>query len=66
VRIRSGLCQTEFARAFHINVGRLRDLEQGRARADSALLAYPAVIDDAPDTVRRALRSASEIELLLG
>ena len=58
VRVRSGLSQTEFARAFHINVGRLRDLEQGRTRADSALLAYLAVIDEAPDTVRRALRSA--------
>ena len=58
VRIRSGLSQTEFARAFHINVARLRDLEQGRTRADSALLAYLTVIDEAPDTVRRALRSA--------
>jgi putative transcriptional regulator len=58
VRIRSGLSQTEFARAFHINVARLRDLEQGRTQADSALLAYLAVIDEAPDTVRRALRSA--------
>jgi putative transcriptional regulator len=58
VRTRSGLSQTEFARAFHINVARLRDLEQGRTRADSALLAYLAVIDEAPDTVRRALSSA--------
>jgi putative transcriptional regulator len=38
VRMRSGLSQTEFARAFHINVARLRDLEQGRTQADSALL----------------------------
>ena len=58
VRIRSGLSQTEFARTFRINVARLRDLEQGRTRADSALLAYLAVIDAAPDTVRRALRRA--------
>ena len=54
----SGLSQTEFAQAFHINVARLRDLEQGRTQADSALLAYLTVIDEAPDTVRRALRSA--------
>ncbi len=59
VRTRSGLSQAEFARAFHINVARLRDLEQGRTRADSALLAYLTVIDEAPDTVRRALRDAS-------
>ncbi len=58
VRIRSGLSQIEFARAFHINVARLRDLEQGRTQADSALLAYLTVIDEAPDTVRRALHSA--------
>ncbi len=58
VRTRSGLSQTEFARTFHINVARLRDLEQGRTRADSALLAYLAVIDAAPDTVRQALRRA--------
>lgn len=58
VRICSGLSQTEFAQAFHINVARLRDLEQGRTQADSALLAYLTVIDEAPDTVRRALRSA--------
>jgi putative transcriptional regulator len=58
VRIRSGLSQTEFARAFHINVARLRDLEQGRTRADSALLAYLAVNDEAPEMVGPALRKA--------
>jgi hypothetical protein len=47
----SGACAPEPAsarppsRAFHINVGRLRDLEQGRTAADSALLAYPRIID---------------------
>ena len=45
VRAGTGLSQTAFARAFHINVGRLRDLEQGRTAADSALLAYPRIID---------------------
>ena len=54
VRMRSGLSQTEFARAFHINVARLRDLEQGRTQADRALLRpWAMVIDEAPDTVRR-------------
>ena len=51
----SALSQTAFARAFRINVGRLRDLEQGRATADSALLAYLGIIDREPDPVRRAL-----------
>ena len=55
VRAGTGLSQTAFARAFHINVGRLRDLEQGRTTADSALLAYLRIIDRDPDLVRRAL-----------
>jgi putative transcriptional regulator len=59
VRARSGLSQAEFARAFRINVARLRDLEQGRTCADSALLAYLTVIDRAPDVVRQALREVS-------
>src|ERR1700677_1883890 len=59
VRTRSGLTQAEFARAFHINVARLRDLEQARTRADSVILAYLKVIDEAPDVVRHALRKAS-------
>lgn len=59
VRAHTGLSQAHFARAFHINLGRLRDLEQGRTQADSAILAYLAVIDQEPDAVRRALGDAS-------
>jgi putative transcriptional regulator len=33
----------------------LRDLEQGRTQADSALLAYLAVIEQEPEVVKRAL-----------
>lgn len=55
VRARTGLSQNHFATQYHINVGRLRDLEQGRTKADSALLAYLAVIDREPDAVSRAL-----------
>lgn len=55
VRARTGLSQDRFARTYRISVGRLRDLEQGRTRADSALLAYLAVIDRDPEAVRRAL-----------
>jgi putative transcriptional regulator len=54
-RKRSGLSQAAFARTYHINVARLRDLEQGRTQADSALLAYLTVIERDPDAVRRAL-----------
>lgn len=55
VRARTGLSQQRFAAAFSINVGRLRDLEQGRTRPDSALLAYLRVIDREPEAVKRAL-----------
>jgi putative transcriptional regulator len=54
-RLRSGLSQTAFAKTYRINVARLRDLEQGRTQADSALLAYLTVIVREPETVRRAL-----------
>lgn len=55
VRARTGLSQSGFAKTYHISQGRLRDLEQGRTKADSALLAYLAVIDREPDVVKRAL-----------
>lgn len=54
-RLRSGLSQAAFAKTYRINVARLRDLEQGRTQADSALLAYLTVIEREPETVRRAL-----------
>ncbi|KAK0340299.1 hypothetical protein LTR94_031101, partial [Friedmanniomyces endolithicus] len=49
VRAHTGLSQPAFAKAYHINVGRLRDLEQGRTQADSAVLAYLTVIDREPE-----------------
>lgn len=55
VRSRTGLSQDRFAKRYRISVGRLRDLEQGRTKADSALIAYLAVIDREPDAVERAL-----------
>ena len=55
VRAHTGLSQARFARTYRINVARLRDLEQGRTRPDSALLAYLAVIDREPAAVERAL-----------
>jgi putative transcriptional regulator len=54
-RRHSGLSQAAFAKTFRINVARLRDLEQGRTRADSALLASLTVIEKDPEAVRRAL-----------
>jgi putative transcriptional regulator len=56
-RLHSGLSQAAFAKTYRINVARLRDLEQGRTQADSALLAYLTVIEREPETVRRALEN---------
>ncbi len=55
VRARTGLSQRQFAEMYRINVGRLRDLEQGRTQPDSAMLAYLAVIEREPEAVRRVL-----------
>jgi putative transcriptional regulator len=57
IRKRTGLSQARFAAEYRINVGRLRDLEQGRTLADSALLAYLTVIDREPELVKRTLAS---------
>jgi putative transcriptional regulator len=59
VRQRTGLSQAQFAAEYRINVGRLRDLEQGRTRADSALLAYFAIIEREPEVVKRVLAAES-------
>ena len=54
-RAATGLGQEAFAVAFHIKLGRLRDLEQGRFTPDAALVAYLQVIAADPSTALRAL-----------
>ncbi len=51
----TGLSQVAFARTYRFKVGRLRDLEQGRTRADSATEAYLTAIRRDPETVKRLL-----------
>lgn len=53
----TGLSQAKFAKAYQINLARLRDLEQGRTRPDSALRAYLTVIAYRPDVVTACLAS---------
>jgi putative transcriptional regulator len=55
IRAGTGLSQVQFATRYHINLGRLRDLEQGRTRPDSAIMAYLTVIEKEPEMVKRAL-----------
>jgi putative transcriptional regulator len=52
------LSQEEFARAYHIPIGTLRDWEQSRKEPDAAARAYLRVIAREPDTVRKALTRA--------
>jgi putative transcriptional regulator len=49
------MTQDEFAEAFGIPVGTLRDWEQGRAEPDQAARSYLRVIASNPDLVRKAL-----------
>jgi putative transcriptional regulator len=60
IRRGTGLSQAQFAAEYRINVGRLRDLEQGRTRPDSAIMAYLTVIERAPDVVKRALADEAQ------
>ncbi|WP_414471466.1 helix-turn-helix domain-containing protein [Microvirga sp. M2] len=53
VRERTRLTQREFAERYCFNLGRLRDLEQGRTEPDSALRAYLKVIEQEPTLVER-------------
>jgi len=57
VRERTGLSQAKFAETYRINLARLRDLEQGRTRPDSALRAYYTVIARRPEVVMACLAS---------
>jgi putative transcriptional regulator len=53
------LSQEDFAGAFHIPLGTLRDWEQGRKEPDAAARAYLRVIAREPDTVRKALTASA-------
>ena len=57
-RAATGLSQDQFAEQFRVKPGRLRDLEQGRTRGDSALLAYLSMVEVEPATVKRLLSLA--------
>jgi putative transcriptional regulator len=56
MRRRLGLTQEQFAAAYHIPVGTLRDWEQGRSEPDQPARAYLHVIAADPEGVARSLR----------
>jgi putative transcriptional regulator len=55
IRDRLGLTQEQFAQAFRIPIGTLRDWEQRRKRPDAPARALLRVIEREPEAVRRAL-----------
>ena len=57
IRIRSGMSQAEFARAFCINPRTLQECEQGRRKPDATTRAYLAVIAKNREAVLDALAS---------
>jgi putative transcriptional regulator len=59
IRRAFGMSQEEFARAFRIPIGTLRDWEQGRAEPDQAARAYLIVIARNPKAVQEALTPAA-------
>ena len=59
VRWGLGMSQAEFAKAFRIPVGMLRDWETHRREPDQAARAYLEVIAREPEAVRRALAARS-------
>jgi putative transcriptional regulator len=59
IRVKLGLTQEEFARAFGFSVNTLRHWEQGRRVPEGPTRAYLMVIDRAPKAVQKALQSAA-------
>jgi putative transcriptional regulator len=57
----TGLSQSEFSRQFRLNPSRLKNWEQGRFPPDEMALAYLEVIRQAPDVVRRVLKTAAPV-----
>jgi putative transcriptional regulator len=57
IRIKAGMSQSEFARAFCINPRTLQEWEQGRRKPDATTRAYLAVIAKNREAVLDALAS---------
>ncbi len=58
VRERAGLSQSEFAFIYCFNPRTLQEWEQGRAKPDTAVMAYLTVIAKNPECVQAALNEA--------
>ncbi len=59
IRRALGLSQEEFAAAYRISIGTLRDWEQHRSVPDRAARSYLKVIAREPEIVRKALETTT-------
>ena len=59
LRQRLGLSQVQFAQAYSIPIGTLRDWEQQRSKPDAPALALLRAIEREPETMARLLRQAA-------
>lgn len=59
LRQRLGMTQAEFAAAFQVPLGTLRDWEQHRSTPDAPARALLRAIERDPETMRRLLQSAA-------
>lgn len=57
VRKKTGLSQEEFARRYHINLGTLRNWEQGVRQPEGPARVLLMVIDSEPRAVERAIEA---------
>jgi len=55
LRARLGMTQEQFAAAYRLPLGTVRDWEQGRTRPDAPALALLKVIEKEPEAAQRAL-----------
>jgi putative transcriptional regulator len=55
LRSHLGMTQEQFAKAYHLPIGTVRDWEQGRSRPDAPAQALLKVIEREPEAARRAL-----------
>mgnify|MGYP004520214451 CR=1 FL=1 len=58
IRKRTGKTQDQFARAYHLPLGTLRDWEQSRSQPDAPARVLLSLIGAEPDTIEKLVQRA--------
>lgn len=58
IRRRTGKTQDQFARAYHLPLGTLRDWEQSRSQPDAPARVLLSLIGAEPDTIEKLVQRA--------